>query len=181
MQVLVPVAEGFEEMEFAIVVNVLRRAGIDVVTAGIPGTMIKGSRGITMMMDKKIDDINMDDLDKEFDALVLVGGYPGYVNLGKSQKVLNAIIKMNNSKRLVAAICGAPSVLAKVGILEDKKATIYPGMEKEIPRPRGGKMVEDENILTAAGPGVAVDFALKIVERLLDSNEAKKVKKELVC
>jgi 4-methyl-5(b-hydroxyethyl)-thiazole monophosphate biosynthesis len=176
VKVLLPLAEGFEEIEAITVVDVLRRAGIDVVTAGIPGSIVTGSRNVQVTTDKKINDIDPDD----YEAVVLPGGYPGYVNLGKTQKVIKIITSFNEDKKLIGAICAAPTVLAKVGLLEDRKATVYPGMEKELPYPRNGKVVEDENIITSQGPGTAIDFALKLVERLTDKDKAKAVKKDLV-
>ena len=175
-KVLVPVAEGFEEIEAVTVIDVLRRAGVDVVTAGIPGSLVVGSRNVRINADKKIDDINP----KDFDALALVGGYPGYVNLGKTQRVISFISSFNEERKVIGAICAAPTILAKVGILEDKKATVYPGMEKELPYPRNGKVVVDGNIVTSQGPGTAIPFALKLIELLVNKDKAKAVKKELV-
>ena len=175
-KVLVPLAEGFEEIEAITIVDVLRRAGITVVTAGIPGSIITGSRKVRINTDARIDDINPD----EFDAVILPGGYPGYVNLGKTQKVINIITTFNQQKKLIGAMCAAPTILAKVGILEDKKATCYPGMEKEIPYPRGERVFVDGNIVTSQGPGTAIPFALKIIEILEDREKARAIKKELV-
>jgi 4-methyl-5(b-hydroxyethyl)-thiazole monophosphate biosynthesis len=176
VKVLVPLAEGFEEIEATTVIDVLRRAGVDVITAGIPGSVVRGSRNVQLTTDRKIGDIDPED----FEALVLVGGYPGYVNLGKTQKVMSLITSFNESKKLIAAICAAPTILAKVGILEDKKATVYPGMEKELPYPRGDKIVVDENIVTSQGPGTAMAFALKLIELLVDKRKAKAIKEDLV-
>lgn len=176
VKVLVPLAEGFEEIEATTVIDVLRRAGVDVVTAGIPGSVVKGSRNVQLTTDKKLSDIDPED----FEALVLVGGYPGYVNLGKTQKVMSIITSFNEQQKLIAAICAAPTILAKVGILEDRKATVYPGMEKELPYPRDDKIVVDENIVTSQGPGTAMPFALKLIEILVDKGKAKAVKEDLV-
>jgi len=176
VKVLVPLAEGFEEIEASVIIDVLRRAGVDIVTAGIPGTLVIGSRNVRFTADKKIDDIEPED----FEAIILPGGYPGYVNLGKTQKVMNIITSFNGEKKLIGAICAAPTILAKVGILEDKKATVYPGMEKELPYPRGDKVVVDGNIVTSQGPGTAIPFALRLIEILIDKDKAKAIKKELV-
>jgi len=176
VKVLVPLAEGFEEIEATSVIDILRRAGVNVVTAGIPGSLVVGSRNLRVNADTKLSDIDPED----FDAIVLVGGYPGYVNLGKTQKVMNIITSFNEEKKLIAAICASPTILAKVGILEDRKATVYPGMEKELPYPRGDKVVVDEHIITSQGPGTAILFALKLIEVLVGKDKAKAVKKELV-
>jgi len=177
MKILVPLAEGFEEIETMSIVDVLRRAGHDVTLAGIPGSIITGSRGVKVLADKMLKDIN----ENEFDVLVLPGGYPGYVNLGKSQRISEIIRNFNEKEKTIAAICAAPSVLAKTGVLDNKKATIYLGMEKEIPWPRGDRVVVDGNIITGQGPGAAIEFALKIVEVLDGKEKAEKLKRELVC
>lgn len=176
MTVLVPLADGFEEIEALATVDVLRRAGLDVVTAGIPSTIIQGSRNIKVVADKRLEDVNFD----EFDALVLPGGNPGYVNLGKSNTIMEAIKKFDSEKKLIAAICMAPTVLAKAGILEDRMATVYPGGERELPRPRDGRVVVDGNIITSQGPGTAIEFALKIVEILLGPEKSDEIKRQLV-
>ncbi len=176
MKVLVPLADGFEEIEAIAIVDVLRRAGLDVVMAGLPGTMVRGSRNVKIIADAKMDDVNPD----EFDALVLPGGDPGYKNLGQSQKILNMIRDFHSQGKLVCAICASPLVLAKAGILEDKKATVYPGLERDIPKPRGDRVVVDGNIITSQGPGTAIEFALKIVESLLGKDRAEMVRKQIV-
>lgn len=176
MKILIPLAEGFEEIEAATTIDVLRRAGLNVTVAGIPGTIIKGSRNVKLIADKKLEDINPD----EFDALVLVGGDPGYKNLGNSQKILKTIHDFDSSKKTVAAICAAPLILAREGILDDKKATIYPGFERKLQRPRGNGVVIDGNIITSQGPGTAMEFALKIVEVLQGKEKADRLKRELV-
>ncbi|RLJ05750.1 MAG: DJ-1 family protein [Candidatus Aenigmatarchaeota archaeon] len=176
MKVLVPLADGFEEMEAATTINILKRGGLDVVVAGLPGTIVRGSRGLKVMLEKKLDDLDIND----FDALVLVGGYPGYKNLSQSNNILRAVVEFDEKKKLIAAICGAPSVLAKTGILDDRRATIYPGLEKEIPRPREGRVVIDEHIITSQGPGTAIDFALAVLERLAGREVMERVKKEIV-
>lgn len=176
-KVLIPLAEGFDEIEALATADVLRRAGLDVVLAGLPGTIVKGRSGIKVIADVKIEDVDH----KDFDCLVLPGGDPGYVNLSRSKKVFDIINDFNDQEKTIAAICAAPSILGKMGILDNKRATIYPGMEKEIPRPRSGKVVVDEHIITSEGPGTAFDFALEIVKNLLGKNKANEVKKSLVC
>jgi len=175
--VLIPLADGFEEIEAATCIDVLRRAGLSVVTAGIPGTIVKGSRGLKIMTDRKLEDVNIN----QFDVLVLVGGDPGFRNLGRSQKVLRAVREFSAGNKLIAAICAAPSILARAGILENKTATIYPGMERELSRPRGGRVVADGNVITSQAPGTAMEFALKIVENLLGAEKAIELRGELVC
>ena len=176
MKLIVPFTDGFEEIEAFTIVDVLRRAGIEAVITGIPGNMITSAHGIRMIADERFVDINPE----KFDGIVLPGGYPGYENLSKSNDLLKVIRDFNGKGKLVAAICGSPYVLAKAGILADKKATIYPGMEKFLDRPRPDKVVVDGNIITSQGPGTAIDFALAVVEYLLGKTKADKLRAELV-
>jgi len=83
-------------------------------------------------------------------------------------------------EKLIAAICASPSILSKLGILDNRKATIYPGMEREIPKPRSGKVVVDGHVITSEGPGTAVDFTLEIIKTLLGKDKANEIKKEIV-
>jgi 4-methyl-5(b-hydroxyethyl)-thiazole monophosphate biosynthesis len=176
-KLFVPFAEGFEEIEALTVVDVLRRAGIKVDMVGVPSSMVTGAHGVKITMDKKLPEVNVDD----YDGIILPGGNPGYVNLGRSASLIEMIKKLNMKGKLIGAICAAPSVLAKAGVLENRKATIYPGMEREIPYPRGDRLVVDNNIITSQGPGTAMEFALKIVETLAGSSKALELKKSLVC
>lgn len=176
MKIMVPLAEGFEEIEAFAVVDILRRAGIKVDIAGVVGTVIKSARGVSVMTDKRLAEINPE----EYDGIVLPGGYPGYVNLGKTQKIIEIIKNFEDKGKLIAAICASPSILAKAGVLDDKVATIYPGMEKELPHPREGKVVVDKNVITSQGPGTAIEFALKIVEKVLGKEKALQLRRDLV-
>jgi len=175
MKVLVPLAEGFEEIETATIVDVLRRADIDVTLAGLVSSIVEGAHGIKIVVDKKISDIDPDN----FDAIVLPGGNPGYVNLSNSSTIIKIIKDFDQKKKIIGAICGAPVVLAKAGILNDRIATCYPGIEKNIPRPRDGRVVIDNNIITSKSPGTAIEFALKLVEIISGKKKAEKIKEEL--
>ena len=176
MRVMVPLAEGFEEIEAMTIVDVLRRAGLQVDTVGVVGSMISGAHGVKVIVDKRLDEIDPE----EYDAIILPGGYPGYSNLGKSTKLMKILEEFNRKSKLIGAICGAPSILAKQGLLDNKKATIYPGMEKEIPYPRGERVVIDDNIITSQGPGTALEFSLAIVKKLLGAGIAQNLSQKLV-
>lgn len=177
MKIMVPLAEGFEEVEALTVVDVLRRAGINVETVGVMGSVVSSAHGVRVMADKKLLEVNAD----EYDGIVLPGGSPGYLNLGKSSKIIEILNRFDSAGKLIAAICGAPSVLAKAGILERKKATIHPGMEKELPHPRGEKVVVDGNVITSQAAGTAMDFALAIVEALQGRDKALQLRRQLVA
>ena len=176
VEFLMPLAEGFEEIEATTTIDILRRAGINVTTAGLPGSIVRGSRGVRIITDIKMDDVNFD----RFDGMILVGGDPGWRNLSMSKRIMDAVQKYNGSKKTLAAICAAPCILAKAGILADRRATVYPGMEREIPRPRSDKVIADGHIITFQAPGTAVDFALKIVEMAVGKEKAAKVKRDIV-
>lgn len=175
MSVLVILADGFEEIEAMTIIDILRRAGVDVVTVGLNSTTVDSAHRVRVMADKKLSDINPED----FDALILPGG-PGYRNLLNSSAVIELVKSFDKNKKLVAAICAAPAVLAKAGILEEKIATIYPGMESELPRPRDAKVIVANNVVTSRGPGTAMEFALKLAEILTGANTAKKVREGMV-
>lgn len=175
MKAMVILADGFEEIEALVVVDIMRRAKVDIITVGLTSSVVEGSHGIRAVADKRMGDINPD----SFDMLILPGGNPGYMNLANSSKVLGIIKDFNKKKKIIAAICAAPFVLAKAGVLDSRVATIYPGMEKEIPRPRDAKVVVDGNIVTSRSPGTAVEFALKLAEIATTKAAAKRVREHL--
>jgi 4-methyl-5(b-hydroxyethyl)-thiazole monophosphate biosynthesis len=176
MKLFIPLADGFEDIEAFTVVDVLRRAGIKIDTVGVVGSVITSGSNIRLFADKKISDINAN----EYDGIILPGGSKGVENLSRSGKLLEMLTQLNDKGKLIAAICAAPSLLAKAGILEKKKATIYPGMENQIPYPRGGRIVVDGNVVTSQAPGTAMEFALAIVSRLLGREKAYQLEKDLV-
>jgi 4-methyl-5(b-hydroxyethyl)-thiazole monophosphate biosynthesis len=177
MRVMVPLANGFEEIEAFTVVDILRRANIKVDTVGVIGSVIQSKHGVKIIVDRTLNQINPD----SYDAIILPGGSPGYQNLGRTSKLIEILKTFNSQNKLIGAICGAPTILAKEGILDDKKATVYPGHEKSLPYPRNGPVVVDGNIITSQGPGTAIEFALKIVAKILSPAEAQRLKKELVA
>jgi len=179
MKVVVPLAEGFEEIEFSTIVDVLRRAGIEVSVAGLKEGSINGAHGIRVTPDTSIDRVSADD----FDVIILPGGYPGFVNLGKSDKVLTLVKGMYGKGKYVTAICGAPSVLAKAGVLQGRRATIFPGMEETLTGAQvsGERVVVDGKIITSQGPGTAMEFAIKLVEVLVGRAKAEAVAREALA
>jgi len=179
MKVIVPLAEGFEEIEFSTIVDILRRAGIAVTVAGLKEGVIEGAHGIRLTPDTLIDKVDADD----FDVIVLPGGYPGYVNLGTSEKVLKLVTEMHERNKYVTAICAAPSVLAKAGVIQGKRATIFPGMEDTLAGAQHSqeRVVVDGRIITSQGPGTAMEFAIKLVEVLAGKNKAEEVTRSVLA
>ncbi len=174
---LVLMAEGFEEIELTTIVDVLRRGGVTVTIAGLKDGIITGSREIKMQPDTALDRIK-----EIFDIIILPGGSPGYVNLGSDLRVIELVNRYCTNGKIVAAICAAPSVLAKAGILAGKNVTIFRGMENELKNARyiDKPVVEDGNIITSQGPGTAMEFALALLKRLTNEKKAEEVQEKLI-
>jgi 4-methyl-5(b-hydroxyethyl)-thiazole monophosphate biosynthesis len=164
--VLVPLAQGVEELEAVTVVDLLRRAGIEVVTAGLDAAPVKGSRGTVLLPDITLDQA----LAREYDMLVLPGGQPGATHLEQDARILALAGKMARDNRFTAAICAAPKVLARAGVLEGKRATSFPGALDPAQWPHvqleNRAVVTDGRVITSRGPGTAMDFALELIEKL---------------
>jgi len=159
--VLVYLAPGFEEIEAVTIIDLLRRANIEVTVAGLEHHSVVGSHGITVMTDiyyKAVDP-------NEYNFLVLPGGQPGADNLKKDQIVLETIRDFQMKNKLIGAICAAPTILWEAGILENKKITSYPS-EKTVFKTavyEESSVVKDDNIITSRGVGTAIDFALALI------------------
>lgn len=179
--VLVFVAPGFEEIETATIVDVLRRCKLKVVTAGLAEGVVMGSHGIKFLLDANVSECSVGD----FSAVVCPGGSPGYQNLRKNAKVLAMVKEAFLAGKVVAAICAGPAVLADAGILRDKNCTIYPGMEDELKKaganPKSDFVVEDGTVITSQGPATALLFSLKIAERLADKKTVELVKENTLA
>lgn len=173
--VLVPLAQGVEELEAVTVVDLLRRAGIEVVTAGLDAASVKGSRGTVLLPDTTLDRA----IEREYDMLVLPGGQPGATNLERDPRIIALIKKMAEGKRFTAAICAAPKVLARAGVLEGKRATSFPGVLNPAEWPRvqleNHAVVTDGKVTTSRGPGTAMDFALELIESLTGKEKRDQV------
>jgi len=175
---LVLLADGFEDVEAITPVDYLRRAGIEVTTASISGNLTVTSKwgGIKM-----IADTTLTGLVKQgggWDAVILPGGMPGASNLAASKETGSLLKNMAAAGKLVCAICAAPAiVLAPLGLLAGKKFTCYPGMEKGINDGKwsDARVVTDGNIITSRGAGTAGEFAIAIIEKLLDKTTADKI------
>jgi len=178
---LVFLASGFEEIETVTIVDVLRRAGVDVTVAGLKPNAVEGAHAMKIVPDKTIDDVAVED----FDAFVVPGGNPGYKNLRNDQRVIDMVKKAFDSNKLVAAICAGPAVLSDAGVLEGKACTIYAGMEDELRKGRGlpkeDIVVVDGNIVTSRGPATALPFALKLAEKLAGKQVAENVSKKTMA
>lgn len=174
-KVLVPLAEGCEELEAVTIIDLLRRAEIDVVTAGLAIGPVTASRGTRLLPDTTIGSVVQD----TFDMVVLPGGMPGAATLNEDLRIVALLNRALLAGGYAAAICAAPMVLADAGILDGKRATGYPGFidgDKYPALTYTGSAVEcDGKIITSRGPGTAMDFALTIVETLCDSETRNRV------
>lgn len=169
---------GFEEMEAVCPGDILRRGGVEVHYAGIGGKLITGGNGITVQADCTVDEIDFDKLD----LIVLPGGMGGVRSILGSEAALNAVKWAYEHEKYVAAICAAPSILAKLGITDGKKAVVYPGMESEMGSAimQDANAVKDGKVLTGRAPGAAMDFGLMLLEMLKDAETAARVKGGMV-
>lgn len=163
-KVLVPLAQGCEEIEAATIIDILRRAGIETVSAGLDAHPVRASRGLMLLPDTTLDAA----LGRDYDMVVLPGGQPGTDNLKADARIRDLLKRMAQQGKAVAAICAAPSVMAAAGLLDGRKATCYPTCLDGFPKVKlqTAAVVEDGNLITSRSPGTAMDFALTLVERL---------------
>ncbi|HLE07082.1 MAG TPA: DJ-1 family glyoxalase III [archaeon] len=174
---LVLLADGFEDIEGIAAIDILRRAGITTVTAGVTGNIVLSKHGVRSHADARFIDMDA----SKYDCLVIPGGTEGVDNLLRNPNIIKLARDYAESGKIVAAICMGPKVLVQAGVLKDKRATIFPGQEKLLERPRPDKVVVDGNIITSQGPGTAVEFALKIVEQLSGRMTADKIRQHIVA
>lgn len=179
MRILLFLAEGFEEIEAVAPIDVFRRAGIDVTTVSVSDKLtVTGAHGIGVNAD-----IIFEKADLSGDFLIyLPGGMPGTTNLDNHTGLKKLIEKQAAKGATIAAICAAPSILGKMGLLKEKEAICYPGFESFLTDAKisSSTIVKSGNILTAKGPGVAIPFALKIVEELKGEDTAQQVANAMI-
>ena len=165
--VLIPLAQGCEELEAVTIIDLLRRADINVVTASLDDQPVIASRGTKLIADTVLDNV----IDQEFDMVILPGGLPGADYLNEDQRIHQILRSATENNKKVAAICAAPKVLATSGLLEDKQATAYPGVLESLDlintKITNAAVQHDGNLITSRGPGTAMDFALEIIACLL--------------
>ncbi|WP_456375490.1 DJ-1 family glyoxalase III [Thiolapillus sp.] len=179
-RVLIPLAQGCEELEAVTVIDLLRRAGIEVVTAGLEEGPVTCSRGVVLLPDTRLDEV----LDEDFDMLVLPGGLPGADHLDNDERIKVLLRRMAEQGKYTAAICAAPKVLASAGLLENRRATSYPGVLDALDLPRTHRLnqpvVVDAGVITSRGPGTAMDFALELIGQLAGEEQRQAVESGLV-
>lgn len=177
-KVLIPLAQGCEELEAVTVIDILRRAGIQVITAGLEAGPVRASRGTVLVPDATLEDA----LRNDFDMIVLPGGMPGSEHLKNDSRVIATLQKMAVDGKYTAAICAAPMALHAAGLLEGKRATSFPGVIDALPGTHhysDERVVVDGRVITSKGPGTAMDFALTLVELLAGKTKRDAVESEL--
>ncbi|MDD2356407.1 MAG: DJ-1/PfpI family protein [Thiovulaceae bacterium] len=178
--VLIPLATGFEEIEAISIIDVIRRAGVEVIIGSVDGqSEVRGAHGVTIKTDKSIKDISADALD----MIVLPGGWGGTKILAEDAKVQTLLREMDAKGKHIGAICAAPFALDKAGVLKEKY-TCYPSVEKQINNngyDSSKKIISDKNILTSRGPATALCFGLEIVKILVGEETKQNVKEGLLA
>ncbi len=176
--VLVPFADGLEEMEAVILVDVLRRAGVAVTTAGLTGGPVTASRGVRLLPDKAWDDIQPD----AFDLLAIPGGAEGVNRLRADTRVLDTVRAFHSAGKWIAAVCAGPLVLQQAGILGGRRVTCHPGVATQLTAtPRlDDRVVVDGRLITSQGPGTSFEFALALVQCLAGRGQAADLAKTLM-
>lgn len=177
--VLVPLAQGCEELEAVTIIDLLRRAGIEVISVGLDAQPVRASRGTVLIPDAVLDEV----VDRDFDMIVLPGGLPGADHLERDARLRALITRAASAGRFVAAICAAPKVLASAGLLDNRIATSFPGVLDPAKVSglsyRDDAVVQDGKIITSRGPGTAMDFALTLIENLVGKERRDQVEAAL--
>ena len=173
-------ADGFEEIEALVPVDLLRRAEIAVSTVGIGSKKIRGSHGIEVICDFEAEEVSPNN---DLVGIILPGGMPGTKTLGNTATVHDFIDYCAQNHLLIAAICAAPSILGKKGLLEGKRAVCFPSFEKDLLNAiiAYGYVCTDDNFITAKGAGSSIEFALEIGRYFKGDREARRLRDSIQC
>ncbi len=177
--IYVHLAEGFEEIEAVTIVDVMRRADIPVKIVSITGEkIVKGAHNISVSVDILFEEADYG----KSDMIVLPGGMPGTLNLGQHEGLTRQLRIFAEEGKWLAAICAAPSVLAKLSLLKGKKATSYPGFKDQMigAEYTEDRVIQDGNIITSRGPGTSIEFSLKLVEVLKGSQISDAIRTSMI-
>jgi len=162
--ILVPLAEGFEEIEAVTIIDILRRAGADVITAALEKPAVRGSHGITIIADTLLEDV----LDRDWEMVVLPGGVPGAPTLMKDERIIHILQQQARARKTSAAICAAPDVLEKAGLTVQQEITSHPDLAAKITHGNhtGARVQTAPLLVTGQAAGSAMEFAFQLVETL---------------
>lgn len=178
-RVLVPLAQGCEDLEAVTIINVLRRAGMELLSAGLDSAPVKGARGLQFIPDSLLEDVK----NRDFDLVVLPGGQPGTENLRRDSRIRELLLRQKDKGAWIAAVCAAPLALADAGLLQGKKATCYPGALDSVAH--GAALVDapvvvDGKLITGRSAGMCLDFSLALVEALLGVGKRLETEERMV-
>lgn len=179
MKLYLHLAEGFEEIEAITVIDVLRRAGIDIETVSITGSKeVKGAHDIKVVSDKHFEEVDYNNCE----MIIFPGGMPGTMNLESHKGLSKKVMEFQQEGKWIAAICAAPKILGNLELLVGKDATCYPGFEEELKGANisSDAVVQSDKIITSKGPGTAMLFALRIVEVLKGKEIAEDLKGKMI-
>lgn len=178
MNILIPLAKGFEELEAIAIIDILRRAGLPVTTATLTAEkLVLGAHGVLIQADAELDKLDL----KDFGAVILPGGGLGTDNLIKDPRIIQIVQEFNAEEKYVCAICAAPTVLAAAGILTGFKGTCYPTCAEALGASyANAPVVADGNIITSQGPGTAILFGLVLVHHFAGEETARNIAKAML-
>ncbi|MDX8404450.1 MAG: DJ-1/PfpI family protein [Mariprofundaceae bacterium] len=182
-RVLAPFTEGVEEIEFVAVVDILRRADVEVIMASLDGSAVKGRSNITIIPDAKLSDI----ADEAWDMVVLPGGLPNAYLLRDDPHVKAVVQRLREQSKTIAAICAAPTALAAFGVADNKRITSYPAMKEELQALSPSAIycddavVEDDFLITSRGAGTAVEFALRLITKLCGKEKSTEIRTSIIA
>lgn len=173
IRVLVPLADGVEEIEAVTIIDVLRRGGVETVSAALGGELaVSGSRGVTLCADAVWDELDID----SFGAITLPGGGQGTENLAADERIIETVRAFDDAGKFVTAICAAPTVLARAGVIGERRATCYPACAGELGMSYdNAPVIADGTLITSQGPGTAMLFALVLVQHFAGDEKAREV------
>jgi 4-methyl-5(b-hydroxyethyl)-thiazole monophosphate biosynthesis len=175
-KVLVMLADGFEEIEAVTIIDVLRRAGIQVTSASLGEKIVRGAHELSLTADCRLDDVSSE----VFDAIILPGGMPGSRNLRDDPRVIGLLRQQAEGGRYLGAICAGPIALEAAGVLKGKRATSYPGSDLPSARYSEDRVVTDGKLVTSRGPGTALEFALEWVRLLTGAQKADQLRTSMI-
>lgn len=182
-KVLVPLAQGCEELEAVTIIDLLRRAGMTVITASLDDNPVVCSRGVVLVADQLLDNLIDEASIASFDLMVLPGGLPGADNLNADARIHQLISQLSSAGKYIGAICAAPKVLVDNGVLDNKHATAYPGAldstDSSAVTLLPDAIVIDDKVITSRGPGTAMDFALQLIEIIMGKEVRDSVEQPL--
>lgn len=182
-RVLIPFTEGVEEIEFVAVVDILRRAGIEVAMASLDGAAVTGRSDISIMPDAKLSDI----AGEAWDMVVLPGGLPNAYLLRDDPNVKAVVQRLRSESKAIAAICAAPAALAAFGVTDNRRVTSYPAMKEEVQKLSPSSVyvddavVEDDFLITSRGAGTAVEFALRLITKLCNKDKSEEIRQSIIA